>query len=370
MLLQFLSLLVVARLVRSDVIPVLGKEGERVTLTCGLETATPPNIVWEDLAYNNGRDPEVIYTTGVGINTNHRNKDFYEIDNANPTELNINGLKDSDIGSYFCESTLSDGSTNRQEFSLGLTGNLECESDVETSDLVEGDTVVASCNVAFRSSVSPSFEWYLQDTTVDSQDSTEFGQLSIEARVTATKEMDKQKLLCKLSFHGFEQECGLDLNVKHAPYVTKFENTTGNEESQHSITCTVSANPAPSEVDILKVNDDGTRTPVDPTRVDITKAGSKITLTFKKLASSDAGQYYCEAKNDLGDGHQTASVEVEDKPEPETEKPDEGNDKGDEEDKGDEADKGAATGDNGNGSASSTLSSLLFITVTLLSFFL
>ena len=40
----------------------------------------------------------------------------------NPTQLTINGLKDSDVGGYSCISTQEDGTQLTQGFSLGLAG--------------------------------------------------------------------------------------------------------------------------------------------------------------------------------------------------------------------------------------------------------
>ena len=100
---------------------VSGIVGGDVDIPCDIKRLSrPPQVAWKDTVYSTVRDqPAVIYDNGQA---NDEHIDAARFSVSQVFTLTITELNPGDIGDYFCESTLSDGTILTSKYSLVLMG--------------------------------------------------------------------------------------------------------------------------------------------------------------------------------------------------------------------------------------------------------
>lgn len=298
-----------------------GVLGEDIEIPCDVEAfASSPQVAWKNNVFNTGRDPAVIYENGE-MNPDHMFPERFSV--SEDFTLKISGLQNHDVGEFFCESTLSDGTKEIKRYDLVLVEHPVCEG--ETS-LTEGDDIMLTCSAAFSGS-GGNMAWYVGDERLESEDQTSLEELRQIFKEKASGKFDKKTLTCKLMLGDTSYQCTKNMDIQYSPKV-EFPDITGAEESAITLTCLAPSNPEPT-ITLYKQNDD-TPTEIvsgDGVTVDIDVTTGIAKALFSSLDISHAGIYKCHAVNALDENSGTAQLIVTDKPAeptPEPEKPDNG----------------------------------------------
>ncbi|XP_036394463.1 B-cell receptor CD22-like [Megalops cyprinoides] len=243
------------------------REGRRVTLTCSTSCTLSgsPAFIW----YRNGHPL------------------------PNSTQ-NVQFSASSDLsGSYSCavrvhESLPSSAVTLKVTYSPKNTS----VSVSPSGEIVEGSSVTLTCSSNANPPVQR-YTWFKNDTAVTSERGS-----GRSYSITNISSEDSGQYYCEAkNKHGAQNSPAVSIDVQYAPQSTSVSVSPPGEiveGSSITLTCSSNANPPVQRYTWFKKNDTG-----------VWQTGSGKSLNFANITSSDSGQYYCEAKNKVGNHKST-----------------------------------------------------------------
>ena len=187
-----------------------------VTLKCPVNISDGDFLEWNDMVYNTGRDPAVIYDSERGQNSKHLNADFMSVEN---NELTIKNLKEEDVGDYSCQVIGEDGTAQIFTFTLNLYGKLSCSGN---GDVKENTMVSLECTAEVYGDL-PDTVWknkrgvLSQDIVKNKGDFV--NPLLLEASFEASYLDDGDNYTCVMSFMNNQENV---TDTCHVPFVVTY----------------------------------------------------------------------------------------------------------------------------------------------------
>lgn len=243
------SLITVTLLIDSVVVNEVGKLGEygkEVTFQCDLKKSQPPQIVWEDLVFNENDSPILIFSSennpNFEIDSGHSNRANFKV-NKDYSLIASNLQIESGPGKYTCKSTV-DGETLEMSYYLNVHGTnvVNCSG---IHDLKEGDNTKLECSSKYSGN-QPRLDWLTDGKVVDSVDKFD---VTIAKRILDVKRVsykeDGRTYTCKLALEDVTRSCSITLNVQYLVRNVQFIPNMENLQTGQELICEASGNPAP-----------------------------------------------------------------------------------------------------------------------------
>uniref|UniRef100_A0A671VX36 Ig-like domain-containing protein n=1 Tax=Sparus aurata TaxID=8175 RepID=A0A671VX36_SPAAU len=236
-------------------------EGSSVTLTCSSDANPAANYTW----YKKNGDP-----------------DLHPL-SKNP-QLVFSSIQSSDSGEYYCTAENELGRRTSEYISIDVTCELPSVSVSPSGEIMEGSSVTLTCS----SDANPAakYTWYKEkQTLIQGPDGIyHFSSISSE---------DRGNYYCKSeNQYGEINSPSLFIDVQYAPRLPSVSVSPSAEiveGSSVTLTCSSDANPAANYTWYKKNGDP-----------DLHPLSKEPQLVFSSIQSSDSGEYYCTAENELG----------------------------------------------------------------------
>ncbi|KAM6942397.1 B-cell receptor CD22-like [Lycodopsis pacificus] len=239
----------------------------------------------------------------------------------NDCTLRINDLRESDSAEYnfrFMTDRPDRGFTGSPGVLLSVTdlrvqvgrSELRCHSRYgpklpsvsvsPSAEIVEGSSVTLTCS----SDANPaaSYTWYKQDVNPDPRPLSEEPQLVF----SSIQSSDSGQYYCRAENQlGMKRSEFISIDVEYGPKLPSVSVSPSAEiveGSSVTLTCSSDANPAASYTWNKKGHPDPRPLSEEPQ------------LVFSSIQSSDSGEYYCTAANELGKASEYISIDVKDGP--------------------------------------------------------
>ncbi|XP_041081713.1 B-cell receptor CD22-like isoform X2 [Polyodon spathula] len=240
------------------------KEGVAVTLSCSCK----------------GNPSDIFYTwfkVGHGIIYNSEKFEFHSI-----------SVMDS--GDYLCEAKNKLGAQNSTVININVKyppTNLSLSME---SDVVEGNLAVIHCTVQSN----PESYLSLSHSDAKREPLIERSYNSIKLTFPSLSSEDFGLYTCRAMNSEGQMTAEGKLNVKYAPKDIRVLTPSGEimEENTVSLNCENRANPPVSQYAWFKVTGDA-----------VHKVGSQRALQFTSISYKDQGEYFCNARNVIGEGN-------------------------------------------------------------------
>ncbi|XP_030284207.1 B-cell receptor CD22-like [Sparus aurata] len=238
-------------------------EGSSVTLTCSCDANPAANYTW----YKKNGDP-----------------DLHPL--SKEPQLVFSSIQSSDSGEYYCTAENELGRRTSKYISINVTyaPRLPSVSVSPSAEIVEGSSVTLTCS----SDANPAghYTWYKEKQKVfqGPEGFYHFSSISSEDRGNYSCKSENQ--------YGEINSSSLFVDVQYAPKLPSVSVSPSAEiveGSSVTLTCSSDANPA-AKYTWYKNKGDPELHPLskDPQ------------LVFSSIQSSDSGEYYCTAENELG----------------------------------------------------------------------
>ncbi|XP_061814765.1 cell adhesion molecule 4 isoform X2 [Nerophis lumbriciformis] len=209
--------------------------------------------------------------------------------------ITLTNVSVSDEGGYFCQ--LYTDATHHQVATLAVLVPPETPTVEVKQDAVEGGEVELSC-VSPRSKPAATLRWMRNGRevpgVVSQQDNGKTFSVSSTVRIPVERKDNGAALSCEALHPALGSQKRIRhyrLDVYFAPTV-RIVPPTGilREGDSLSLTCSVTANPLPQNIQWSKIND------TLPERAEI----SGPTFQISRLSQSHNGTYLCQAQNNFG----------------------------------------------------------------------
>ncbi|XP_061771001.1 cell adhesion molecule 4 isoform X3 [Nerophis ophidion] len=209
--------------------------------------------------------------------------------------ITLTNVSVSDEGGYFCQ--LYTDATHHQVATLAVLVPPETPAVEVKQDAVEGGEVELSC-VSPRSKPAATLRWMRNGRevpgVVSQQDNGKTFSISSTIRIPVERKDNGAALSCEALHPALGNQKRIRhyrLDVYFAPTV-RIVPPTGilREGDSLSLTCSVTANPLPQNIQWSKIND------TLPERAEI----SGPTFQISRLSQSHNGTYLCQAQNNFG----------------------------------------------------------------------
>ncbi|XP_053197037.1 carcinoembryonic antigen-related cell adhesion molecule 5-like [Scomber japonicus] len=238
-------------------------EGSSVTLTCSSDANPAAKYTW--------------YKKNV-------NPDLQPL--SKEPQLVFSSIQSSDSGEYYCtaENQLGKRTSEYIFIDVKYAPKLPSVSVSPSAEIVEGSSVTLTCS----SDANPAanYTWYKDNQTLLQRSEGHFHFTSISSE-------DKGIYYCKSeNKYGLINSSFLFIDVKYAPKLPSVSVSPSGEiieGSSVTLTCSSDANPA-AKYTWYKEN-------VNP---DLQPLSKEPQFIFSSIQSSDSGEYYCTADNQLG----------------------------------------------------------------------
>ncbi|XP_076583696.1 B-cell receptor CD22-like [Chaetodon auriga] len=232
-------------------------EGSSVTLTCSSDANPAANYTW--------------YKENVNVKAL-----------SEEAQLVFRSIQSSDSGEYHCAAENELGRRTSKHISIDVkyAPKLPSVSVSPSGEIVEGSSVTLSCS----SDANPAanYTWYKENQTLTSQGIYGFTSVSIE---------DSGMYHCKSeNKYGNITSTSVRVDVQYAPKLPSVSVSPSGEiveGSSVTLSCSSDANPA-ANYTWYKEN------------VNVKALSEEAQLVFRSIQSSDSGEYYCAAENELG----------------------------------------------------------------------
>ncbi|XP_033985892.1 hemicentin-1-like isoform X5 [Trematomus bernacchii] len=240
------------------------KEGSPVTLTCSTDANPAATYTWYK---KNGNRNVPLLSDGP--------------------QLVFSSIQSSDSGQYFCSATNDLGSSTSANTFIDVKYAPRIPSlSTRSGEIKEGRSVTLTCS----SDANPAakYTWYKKDVNRNVPPLSEGQQLAFRS----IQSSDSGQYFCSATNDlGSITSETIRIDVKYAPRTPSLSRPSGEikEGSPVTLTCSSDANPAATYTWYKK---NGNR------NVPLLSDGPQ--LVFSSIQSSDSGQYFCSATNDLG----------------------------------------------------------------------
>ncbi|XP_062393485.1 neural cell adhesion molecule 1-like, partial [Sardina pilchardus] len=269
-------------------------EGDDADIVCDVVSSPPPTIIWK---YQNQRiqlDKDVRFRV---MPNNH---------------LLIRGIKKTDEGSYTCEARIM----ARGEVDLKV---IKVVINVEPTIRTRQKELNATADIAQSTTLAcdadgfpePTVTWARDGVLLEENDKYSFKDDGSELVIHDVKKVDEGDYTCIAANKAGRKEEEVSLNVFVQPKITFLQNQTASElDEQITLTCEATGDPTPTIVWSF-----GRRVfNEDEQSLDgnvVVRSDARVSsLTLKFVQFTDAGQYLCTARNDIGIDHQNMYLEV------------------------------------------------------------
>ncbi|XP_033758139.1 hemicentin-1-like [Pecten maximus] len=277
--------------------------GNNAVLQCSV-SANPAvtNVFWQKLINN-------VYTTltmGTGA--------YSGSTTSSPTLTVLNANSD-DSGSYICKASNSVGTGQSNVVTLTVSGSVPSLTVTQSSySITTGNSVTLQCSVSANPSITSVYWQRIQNgvtagITVDSINFSGATTANPSLTVINANSADSGTYTCfAVNSVGTGQSSQISLTVTgNLPVVTIGQTSYSvNTNSQVTLQCSVSANPAITSISWQKTSGGSTSTiAIDGTKY---SGGSTTspTLVINNAGSTDTGTYVCQATNSIGTGTGTS----------------------------------------------------------------
>ncbi|XP_049428400.1 hemicentin-2-like [Epinephelus fuscoguttatus] len=236
------------------------KEGSSVTLTCSSDANPAANYTW----YKRSTNPEHKYL-------------------SEELQLVFSSIQSSDSGQYYCTAENELGRRTSEFISIDVqyAPNASSVSVSPSAEIVEGSSVTLTCS----SDANPAanYTWYKENQTLSQ------GQEGIY-HFTSISSEDSGSYNCKSENpYGQINSSPILIDVQYAPKLPSVSVSPSAEiveGSSVTLTCSSDANPAANYTWYKK-------------NINLRPLSEEPQLVFSSIQSSDSGQYYCAAENEL-----------------------------------------------------------------------
>ncbi|XP_073331356.1 B-cell receptor CD22-like [Pagrus major] len=238
-------------------------EGSSVTLTCSSDANPAAKYTW----YKKNGDPDLQPL-------------------SKEPQLVFSSIQSSDSGEYYCTAENELGRRTSEYISINVTyaPKLPFVSVSPPAEIVEGSSVTLTCS----SDANPAakYIWYKEtQTLIEGPEGVyHFSSISSEDRGIYSCKSENQ--------YGQINSSSLFIDVQYAPKLPSVSVSPSAEiveGSSVTLTCSSDANPA-AKYTWYKKNGDP----------DLQPLSKEPQLVFSSIQSSDSGEYYCTAENELG----------------------------------------------------------------------
>ncbi|XP_030282772.1 B-cell receptor CD22-like [Sparus aurata] len=238
-------------------------EGRSVTLTCSSDANPAAKYTW----YKENGDPDL----------QPLSKD---------PQLVFSSIQSSDSGEYYCTAENELGRRTSKYISINVkyAPKLPSVSVSPSAEIVEGSSVTLTCS----SDANPAanYTWYKKNGDVfqGPEDIYHFSSISSEDRGNYSCKSENQ--------YGEINSTSVFIDVQYAPKLPSVSVSPSAEiveGSSVTLTCSSDANPAANYTWYKKNGDP-----------DLQPLSKDPQLVFSSIQSSDSGEYYCTAENELG----------------------------------------------------------------------
>ncbi|XP_053181566.1 B-cell receptor CD22-like [Scomber japonicus] len=201
-------------------------------------------------------------------------------------QLVFSSIQSSDSGEYYCtaENQLEKRTSEYIFIDVKYGPKLPSTSASPSGEIIEGSSVTLNCS----SDANPAakYTWYKKNQPL-------FPAQEGNYKFTSISSDDKGMYYCKSeNQYGWINSSSLFIDVLYAPKLPSMSVSPSGEiveDSSVNLTCSSDANPA-ANYTWYKKN-------VNP---DLQPLGKEPQLVFSSIQSSDSGEYYCTAENQLG----------------------------------------------------------------------
>ncbi|XP_041081712.1 B-cell receptor CD22-like isoform X1 [Polyodon spathula] len=214
------------------------------------------------------------------------------IDRLETTEkvLQFHAITTSDAGVYHCTAENTVSAENSSSVTLNVIyppTNLSLSME---SDVVEGNLAVIHCTVQSN----PESYLSLSHSDAKREPLIERSYNSIKLTFPSLSSEDFGLYTCRAMNSEGQMTAEGKLNVKYAPKDIRVLTPSGEimEENTVSLNCENRANPPVSQYAWFKVTGDA-----------VHKVGSQRALQFTSISYKDQGEYFCNARNVIGEGN-------------------------------------------------------------------
>ncbi|XP_038561244.1 sialoadhesin-like [Micropterus salmoides] len=234
-------------------------EGRSVNLTCSCDAKPAANYIW----YKRTKNPD------------HE-------DLSKEPQLVFSSIQSSDSGEYYCaaENQLGRRTSEYIFINVKYAPKLPSVSVSPSAEIVEGSSVTLTCS----SDANPAakYTWYKENQTLHQGPEGSYYFTSISSE-------DRGIYFCKSeNKYGQINSTSLSIDVQYAPKLPSVSASPSGEIMENSsvtLTCSSDANPA-AKYSWYKKNQ--------------RLLSEESQLVFSSIQSSDSGEYYCAAENQLG----------------------------------------------------------------------
>ncbi|XP_073331690.1 B-cell receptor CD22-like [Pagrus major] len=237
-------------------------EGSSVTLTCSSDANPAANYTW----YKENGDPDLQPL-------------------SKEPQLVFSSIQSSDSGEYYCTAENELGRRTSENISIDVTyaPKLPSVSVSPSAEIVEGSSVTLTCS----SDANPAanYTWYKENYKLLQSPEGSYYFTSISSE-------DGGNYSCKAQNQYGQNSSSLFIDVQYAPRLPSVSVSPSAEiveGSSVTLTCSSDANPAANYTWYKKNGDP-----------DLQPLSKEPQLVFSSIQSSDSGEYYCTAENELG----------------------------------------------------------------------
>ncbi|XP_030282804.1 B-cell receptor CD22-like [Sparus aurata] len=238
-------------------------EGSSVTLTCSSDANPAANYTW----YKENGDPDLQPL-------------------SKEPQLVFSSIQSSDSGEYYCTTENELGRRTSEYINVNVTyaPRIPSVSVSPSAEIVEGSSVTLTCS----SDANPAakYIWYKKNQTLFQGPEGVYHFSSISSE-------DRGNYYCKSeNQYGEINSSTLFIDIQYAPRLPSVSVSPSAEiveGSSVTLTCSSDANPAANYTWYKKNGD-----------ADIQPLSKEPQLVFSSIQSSDSGEYYCTAENELG----------------------------------------------------------------------
>ncbi|KAL7398106.1 hypothetical protein ABVT39_004453 [Epinephelus coioides] len=242
------------------------EEGSSVTLTCSSDANPAAYYTW----YKENGNPDVISL-------------------SEEPQLVFSSIQSSDSGQYYCaaENELGRRASSHITINVKYAPKLPSVSVNPSAEIEEGSSVTLTCS----SDANPAakYTWYKEDGNPGVISLSEEPQLVF----SSIQSSDSGQYYCAAENElGRRASSHITINVKYAPKLPSVSVNPSaeiEEGSSVTLTCSSDANPAAKYTWYKEDGNPG-----------VISLSEEPQLVFSSIQSSDSGQYYCAAENELG----------------------------------------------------------------------
>ncbi|XP_031428211.1 neural cell adhesion molecule 1a isoform X5 [Clupea harengus] len=279
-------------------------EGDDADIVCDVVSSPPPTVIWK---YQNQRiqlEKDVRFKI---LSNNH---------------LQIRGVKKTDEGSYTCEARImarGEIDLRMVKVVVNVLPSIRTRQSEMNATADIGQSVTLACDA--DGFPEPAVTWARSGVVLEEDAKYTLNDDGSELVISDVKKVDEGDYSCIATNKAGRKEEEVSLNVFVQPKITFLENQTASElDEQITLTCEATGDPTPTIVwsfgrHVFNEGEQASWTrPTKHKSLDgnvVVRSDARVSsLTLKFVQFTDAGQYLCSARNNIGRADQSMYLEV------------------------------------------------------------